>query len=266
MQRKVKSTLFVILAVIMVLVLISPACLGATFFKIQTEGLKSVSIRADIYKAPDHQGPKHGRIQILVREVEPQLYSYKFQIHMRKVQPNTEFTMRMWCELDNIELTIYGEQGSFFRFLEMFANMLGIDSDGMGDEGLGNGKITTTLADLQMLDEVYEITAPQTFITDERGSYKNIKSGLMNEDALMEYLFYMLYPRFREMLMDMDDRIWLEPEADLSDLGIIGLCIYGNTYTFTLGAEFEAAQGQCYATEDIVCTHTMNDFLWGETW
>jgi hypothetical protein len=263
MKRKVKSTLFVVLAVIMVLVLISPAVLGATHFKIQTEGLKSVSVRADIYKFPDPQGPKHGRIQILVREVEPQLYSYKFQIHMRKVQPVTEFTMRMWCQLSNIELTIFGDQtqGSMFPFIEMFANYLQIDSDGPN-----NGKITCSLADLGMDQETYEMTAPETFTTDERGSYKNIKSGLMNEDAVMEYLFDLLYPHFSQMLMDRIEGLEMEPEADLSDLGIIGLCVYGNTYTFVMGAEFNAAQGQDYATEDIVCEHTMGDFLWGETW
>ena len=91
MKRSIKRTITVVMVLISVLLLVSPVIFARTFVKIDDEGLKNFHIRADIYEEGSQGGPKHGRVQAVIREVAPEVYSYKFMIDLKKATPYTEY-------------------------------------------------------------------------------------------------------------------------------------------------------------------------------
>lgn len=263
MSRYINRKITAVLAIACMLLLLSPVVFATPSVKIVTEGLKSFHVRANIVEEGGvaGHGAKNGRVQILIGEIEPELYSYKFQINFRKANPNTEYELAMWCQLDNIGFTIFGNnENPTWLFIEWFANNYDIDTDGPG-----NGQITTTLGELGLTGETFDLITPETITTDERGSYKNIKSGLMTEDNAMEYVLDLIWPFFSQYIMDRIDGLVLDAEVDFVNLGIIGLLIHGGTYDFAMGGEFVNEVHGSYETEDIIFTHTMNDYHWGVT-
>lgn len=262
MSRGSKRKVLLALAMITTALLLSPIVFAEPFVKIETEGLKSVHIRANIIEEGTQggQGAKNGRIQVLVGEIEPQLYSYKFQINFRKAKPNTEYEVRLWCQLDDITITLFGDvENPTWMFIEWFAGHYNIDQD------QDSGQITTSLGALGLTEETYDLLSPETITTDERGSYKNMRSGLITEEGGMEYLLDLIWPYFRQYIMDRIPQLFLQVHVDLEDLGIIGLMIHGGTYNFEMGMDFIDDTGPDYKCEDIIFSHTMNDYHWGVT-
>ncbi len=265
MLKSTKGMLTVLIVLISVFMLLSPAVFAKWFVDIDDEGLKSLHVRADVYRGSggDVYGQKHGRVQFVITEIEPRLYSYKFQVHLRKAMENTKFEIIAWANMPNIEFTLYGDlDNPNWWWLELIANSVTPPLD--KDETM-DGKIWTDLATLNLMG-YHRVNTGMTFTTNERGSYKNIKSGIMTETDAMEYVLDLTWPIFLDYL---GLGGVFPPEIDFEYFSIYRFDIHAGLYTVRGGLDFETVEKypggipiDTYSTEEITVTYDTDGFIW----
>jgi hypothetical protein len=252
MLKGTKGTMLI--AVVLILMFVSPMVFAKWMVSLDDEGLKSLHVRADIYEdtGSGAEGQKHGRVQVLLTEIEPKLYSYKFQIHLRKATPSTEYEIHVWTYLPDITFSIYGDTKNFlWKIIE--GAVAGIDQDPTA------GVIMVNLASLGLTGE-HEAYSGMSFVTDERGSYKEIKSGVKTETEIMEYVLDLSWPIFKAEL----GLGGLSDNVDFADFGITGVYIHPSGkhgYQISGSLSFES-DVDAYCTEDITYTYYTDGFLW----
>ena len=261
MQRNTKRTITMIMVLISVLLLVSPIVFAKVGWRIDDVGLKSVQIRASILEDPG-PGAKHGRISASIREIEPEVYSYKFVIDLKKATPFTEYSILAWAELPNIKFDIYGDGGSNWIAIEMLAGYIGIDLAPEDDS-----KIETSLG-LLGLDGFQEFDTNLKFTTDYRGFFKSVKSGIISENNAIEYALDFGWPTLKQYIIAEYPELapFLPDEIDFADFGIIGVTMYGGYFTVSGGVRFIGPGGlegdDNYRSEDIVIDRFWKDFVW----
>jgi hypothetical protein len=271
MSRGITRTITMVLVLITVFLLVSPGVFANTFVQIDDEGLKGMQIRADIYKKGQvgGTGPKHGRVQIIIREMDIEQYSLKFLLDLKKATPDTEYSICLWANLPDIEFTIHGDGSNFwYLLLEPMAGSLGFDkSPG------NNDIIETSLGLLGLTQQKIEHDTGMDIMTDNRGTYKDIKTGGMTQDELMMLALNIAWPILREYAIDRYPILeaFLPEEVDFATLHIIGVTIPANQYTISGGLEFVGRDPEDpnpdnivdeYVTETITINHYWEYFEW----
>ncbi len=267
MSRGITKTMTVIFVLISVLLLVAPGVFSNTFVQIDDVGLKGMQVRADVFKEGQisNHGPKHGRIQVIVREVETELYSFKFLVDLKKASPNTEYGVHVWADLPDFEFTIHGDNSGTWKMLELFA---GLPQIGIDLEPNDNTIIRTTLGLLGATKETIKHDTGMTIMTDNRGTYKNIKTGIATEDALMEYALDLIWPFLREqiVLAYPSLALFLPAEMDFASLHIIGVTMPEQYHKISGGFKFIGPGGpegdDNYVTETITVERLWKEFEW----
>jgi len=274
-SRGIKRKITVVMVLISVLLLVSPVVFGKWSVTIDTEGLKRLHIRADIYKENGQGGPgqKHGRVQALISEIEPgRNYSYKFMLHMRKAEPGAEYYINVSANVPDIKFTVYSDfdadenpNPNWWVIEWLSLALLHIDMD-----NTLNGQITTTTGLLGLAGS-HEVNTTKSFVADNHGSFKKTISGVINESNAIEYATDLGWPSFRQHIINNHPE-WpqlenlLPPEIDFADFGIIGLRIYGieGGYDFSGRLRFINAEDEddVYCTETITANHFWKNFEW----
>lgn len=272
MRKNTKRTITMVMVLISVFLLISPVILAKPMAKINDQGLKSLNMRAFIIEedTPSGHGPKHGRAQALVNEIEkldpadPTRYSYKFTIDLRKAMPGEEYTLNVTFTLPDIVLTIYGDKKGLWNLIESKAVELGLD---------GNpepGVIEISLADLNIADVDFEFNTGKTFITDDRGNYKEVRTGVMEEMVAINYALDLAWPFLWQFLLQEYPayagviNYVFSVDRDFMDFGIIGVSIPEGDYVFSGGLRIINTQDDTnvYCTEPLTFTYSTIGFQW----
>lgn len=256
MLRSTKGTFTLVFALVIILLLVSPMVFAKWFATIDDEGLKSLRVRADIYKGSggEASGQKHGRVQLMINEIEPKLYSYKFQIQLRKATPSTEYEIWAWATMPNLVFTIYGDHSGYWNQLEMYANVLKLD----WDKNPNNGEITTSLATLK-LNGFHEVDTGLRYTTDNRGTINEIKSGIITETNAMEYVLDLTWPIFKNML----GIPGLPDNVDFKYFGITAMKIHEGNYVVSGGLDLVGENpDDVFCTEEITLTYDTEGFYW----
>jgi hypothetical protein len=259
------------MALITVLLLVSPV-FAKPHVKINDQGLKSLNMRAFIIEegAPGGHGPKHGRVQALITELEkfnpedPTMYSYKFMIDLRKAEAG-EYRIHMTARLPEMEITIHGSGFGIWNIIKHYAGEFGLDDDP------DPRKIVISLTDLNLADRDLEMNTEKVFTVDDRGNYKNVKQNSIEEMVAIDWALdlawpflwdYMLqeYPEFDYII----DYVF-EVDRDFSHFGIIGWSIPAGDYEFSGGVRFVntgESSDTVYCTEPTTFTYSTIGFEW----
>jgi hypothetical protein len=282
MSRGTRRFVIAVMALVSVLLLVSPCVFSKPFVKIDDEGLRSIHIRADILKqdGPSGHGPKHGRVQIMVREIAPEVYSYKFMIDFKKASPNKEYNIELWVVFpepenpeDDVLITIYGEDelGNIWHWIKLAAVLfLKIDLT-PGNPNQINFYLNEALTKLGLTEDEIVMPTGMTIMTDETGNFKSIKEGIISEDDAMEYVLDLIWPFLRSYLVGLVPPQFLPDEIDFDYLGVTGVKIRGGEYSVSGGMRFIGeGDGQnpenpvdIYYTETVTIDRVWNDFIWG---
>jgi hypothetical protein len=255
------------MSLICILLIISPTVFSSTSAKIDDQGLKAVQIRAGILKTggPVGHGHKHGQVQAMVREVEPQVYSYKFMIDLKKATPNKEYTIHMWADVPEIEITIYADYTSPAQNPNWFALQLAMLWLELDMDLTFNDQITIN-TNILGLTGMQTANLQKSFVTDHRGNYKNMKTGIIAEMDAIEYTTDLAWPHLRQYLIDNFPEYpvseLLPAEIDFSIFKILGFTIPAGSYTISGGLNFVGVGGDSYYTETVTYTYTTSGFEW----
>ncbi len=271
MQRSIKKTITVIVVLISVLLIFSSGAFSKTFVRIETEGLKEVHIRANIIKGldPDDHGPKHGRVQVKIKEDVSHHYMYKFSVDLRRATDYTYYEIHLWANLPDIKFTIYGDGSEEWGYIQDFALDLGID-----DDHTKNNKIEISLLTLGLTGYNEEYTGID-ILTDGHGSYKFLKAGGIAEMDAVEWAIDFGSPYLEAYLLKVfegdpeNQRMvtwFFSQEWDFEDFHVVSVKIHGGYYTISMGIQFIGPGGpegdDNYCTEDITFSLAMGDFVW----
>ena len=272
MQRKIKKTFIVVMSVICVLLLVSPMVFAKPFVKINDQGLKSLHMRAFIIEegSPSGHGPKHGRVQAMITEIEkilpedPVRYSYNIVLDMKKAVAGATYEMKVKFTLPNIVFTIYGDESGLWNIIEDKAGELGLDSNPLP------GEITVSLADLNIADNEFEMNTGKQFTCDNRGNYKETKTGVIEEMVAIDYALDLAWPFLWQYLLE-EYPVYTAVinyifgvDRDFLDFGIIGVSIPPGNYEISGGVRFINTEdaGNIYCTETISFTYSTIGFQW----
>lgn len=282
MSRGTRRFVIIVMALVSVLLLVSPCVLSKPFVKIDDEGLRSFHIRADILKegGPSGHGPKHGRVQAMVREIAPETYSYKFMIDLKKATPNKEYNIELWVDFpepenpeDDVLITIHGQSapGNIWYWIKLAAVLfLKIDLTPTNPNQI-NFYLNDALTKLGLTGDEVVIPTGKTIMTDETGNFKSIKEGIISEDDAMEYVLDLIWPFLRSYLVGLVPPGFLPEEIDFDYLGVTGVTIHGGEYSVSGGVRFIGEGGgqnpgnsvEIYYTETVTIDRVWNDFVWG---
>lgn len=265
MSRGIRRTITVVMVLITVFIIFSSGAFSKPLVKIDTEGLKGVHIRANIIKGldPSGHGHIHGRVQVIITEDYSRHYMYKFLIELKRA--SGPYTIQLWANMPNIDIIIHGDGSLNWIILEGFAVQMGIDKYGL------DGKIDTSLERLGLMG-YWDVDTGIVITTDERGYYKNIITGEIDEMEAIEQLIDFGTPLLKEQLIlrypghQSLINWFFSIDRDFAEFGIKGVTIPGGIYTISMGARFIGPAGpggdDNFCTEDITFTHVMGKFEW----
>ncbi len=275
MQRSIKKTVIVITVLITVLLIFSSSAFSKPFVRIRLDGLKEVHIRADIIKGvnPEGGGPKHGRVQFRIKEAESLIlgeeshyYTYKFSVDLRRATENHEYEIYLWADLPNIKFTIYGDGSEEWGYFEDFVNDLGLDDDHNPE----NNKIEISLLRLGLVGHNEEPTGIK-IMTDDRGSYKFLKTGGIAEMDAVEWAIDFGLPLLKPYLLKLfegdPEKIgminwFFNQEWDFEDFHIVRIKMWGGYYTISMGIKFIGGGSDNFCTEMVTFALAMGHFVW----
>lgn len=270
MQRNIKRTLIVVMALITVVLLVSPAIFARPVIRIDDEDAKGLRIKASIIKGNDilrPHGPNCGKIQAIVTEVMDQQYTYRFSLDLKKAIPITDYSIWVWADLpEEVVLTIYGDNTGLWPAIQLFANLFGIDDD--PSPFVIETTVGELLSFLGFTDPIVELDTGLTFTTDINGEYHNTKTGSISEIDAIDYALDLAWPKFRSYLISLGIPEGMLPEEiNIDYLGVVGLWIHGGQFSVSGGFRIIGPGGpegnNNFHSEPLTVDRLWNDFKWG---